>query len=81
MVDKVDSQRMEQGDFMEPEANYPAYGWGNRPPAMGLSGITNRWEYELSVQIISFILIMCCRRIGPVVSNSPSYKRGKCDDL
>ena len=42
MMDKVDTEGRDKGDFMEPGHNYPVFGWGNRQPAMGLSGVTNR---------------------------------------
>ena len=42
MIDKVDSQGRRKGDFMEPENNYAMFGWGNRPPAMGITGMNNR---------------------------------------
>lgn len=56
MIDKVDNHKRDRGDFLEHENNYSMFGWGNRPPAMGISGMNNR-------------------RIGPVVSASPSHNR------
>ena len=58
MIDKVDNHKRDRGDFLEHENNYSMFGWGNRPPAMGISGMNNR-------------------RIGPVVSASPSHNRGE----
>ena len=42
MIEKVDSQGREKTDFMEAENNYAMFGWGNRPPTMGISGMNNR---------------------------------------
>jgi len=56
MIDKVENHKRDRGDLLEHENNYTMFGWGSRPPAMGISGMNNR-------------------RIGPVVSASPSHNR------
>ena len=58
MIDKVENHKRDRGDLLEHENNYTMFGWGSRPPAMGISGMNNR-------------------RIGPVVSASPSHNRGR----
>ena len=45
MIEKVDNPGRDKGDFMEQGNNYDVFSWGNRPPAMGLGGISNRLKY------------------------------------